>query len=132
MKRAYLSMSILAAACGVAVGQDRPEPTKGQAAAATVNTSPVITEGDFNVPVEKLWWVFSTDEGFKALGAAKAKIDFRVGGKMLSAYDPAVVLGEEGGIENTILAYDPNHVLAWRITRPPKGFPFMNADKDVW
>lgn len=132
MKRAYLTMSILAAACGSATAQDRPEPTKAQAPAATINTNPVITEGDFDVPVEKLWWVFSTDDGFKMLGAAKAKIDFRVGGKMLSAYDPNVTLGDEGGIENTILAYDPHHVLAWRITQPPKGFPFMNAFKDVW
>ncbi len=130
MKRVYLT--ILLAMCGVTVAQDRPEPTKSQAAAATANTNPVVTEGDFDVPVEKLWWVFSTDDGFKMLGAAKAKIDFRVGGKMQSHYNPAGVIGDEGTIENTILAYEPNRVLAWRITKPPKNFPFMNAYQGVW
>ena len=130
MKRAYLT--VLLAVCGVAVAQDRPEPTKAQAPTATVNTNPVVTEGDFDVPVEKLWWVFSTDDGFKMLGAAKAKIDLRVGGKMQSHYNPEGVIGDEGTIENTIIAYEPNHVLAWRITKPPKNFPFMTAYKDVW
>lgn len=132
MKRAYLTMSILAAACGLATAQERPEPTKAQAPATTVNTNPVITEADFDVPVDKLWWVFSTDDGFKMLGAAKAKIDFRVGGKMQSHYSPAGVIGDEGTIENTIIAYEPNRVLAWRITKPPKNFPFMSAYKDIW
>jgi uncharacterized protein YndB with AHSA1/START domain len=35
-------------------------------------------------------------------------------------------------IENTILAFDSQHMFAWRITKPPKGFPFMTAYKDVW
>jgi uncharacterized protein YndB with AHSA1/START domain len=96
------------------------------------DTSPVISEVDLNVPVSKVWDAFTTDEGFKLLGVAKAKVDLRVGGKILSHYSPQGELGDEGTIENTILAYEPNHVFAFRISKAPKGFPYMKAYKDVW
>ncbi len=131
MKCAWLVVGVFAigAAC---LAQDRPEPAKTAPAPARVNTSPLVCEADLDAPVEKVWSVFTTDEGYKYLGVAHARIDFRVGGKMQTHYDPKGVIGDEGTIENTIIAYEPMRMLAFRITKPPKGFPFPNAYKDTW
>lgn len=116
---------------------DRPDPAKpGPRAdgpnAARPNTDPLVHEVDLEAPVEEVWRIFTTDEGYKTLGVAQARIDLRVGGKMLTHYDPAGVLGDEGTIENTILAYEPMRMIAFQITRPPKGFPFMGAYSSTW
>ena len=42
-----------------------------------------------DVPVAEVWEVFTTAEGWKLLGVAKAEVDFRVGGKIRTHYDPA-------------------------------------------
>ncbi|MBX3376142.1 MAG: SRPBCC domain-containing protein [Phycisphaeraceae bacterium] len=116
-----------------ALAQDKHIPQPASAAApAAVNTSPLTHEIDLNVPVSVVWDLFSTDEGFKKFGVAKAKVDCRIGGKILSHYDPAGELGDEGTIENTILAFEPMRMMAFRITKAPKGFPFMNAYKSTW
>ena len=131
MNRALLSVGVVLSTCVLCPAQNRPEPTKA-AAPAVVDTSPLIHEADIDAPVAKVWDVFSTDEGFKMLGVAHAKIDFRNGGKMLSHYDPKGTLGDEGTIENTILTFEPQRMIAWHITKPPKGFPFMTAFKTTW
>jgi uncharacterized protein YndB with AHSA1/START domain len=85
---------------------------------------PLTTEVVLDASPREAWDVFATSEGWKALGVAKAEVDFRVGGKIRSHYDPAGVLGDEGTIENTILAFEPERMLAFRATKAPKGFPF--------
>ena len=96
------------------------------------DTSPLVHEIDLDVPVEEVWRVFSTAEGFRQLGVARAELDFRVGGTMRSHYDPKGVLGDPGTIEQTILAFEPRRMVAFRITKPPKGFPFTGAYKAMW
>lgn len=107
-------------------------PTPPQSPSAAVDTSTQVTEGIVNAPVSELWAVFSTSEGFKKLGVAKAEIDFRVGGLMRSHYNPEGVIGDEGTIQNEILAFEPQRMLAFRIHTPPKGFPFKDAWKNTW
>jgi len=127
MNRAVLPLLLWAAlGCGLGA-QDRPAP-----AIAAPDLGPAVCEADLDAPVAKVWAVFTTDEGFKRLGVAKARIEFRVGGRMLSHYDPAGVLGDDGTIENTIMAYEPQRMVAFRVSRPPKGFPFPNAWQEVW
>ena len=41
-------------------------------------------------------------------------------------------LGDEETIENRILAYEPRSMIAIRIERPPKSFPFKEAWKKTW
>ena len=90
-----------------------------------------ISEGVITAPVDEIWRVFSTDDGFTKLGVAKAKIDLRPGGMIWSSYDPKIELGSEGSIGTEILAIDPGHVLSTHIKQPPKGFPFTEAYKTV-
>jgi uncharacterized protein YndB with AHSA1/START domain len=127
MRRAILSFGAVVLACCWCAGQEQPGPAK-----AAVNLSPLTHEIELDVPVARVWDVFTTDEGYKNFGVAKAKIDCKVGGKMQSHYSPTGELGDEGTIEQTILAFEPQRMIAFRITKPPKGFPYMNAYNDMW
>ena len=91
-----------------------------------------VNEADIHAPLRAVWNVWSSGEGYKAIGAAKADVDLRVGGLIRSHYKPAGVLGDEGTIVNRILAYEPQRMMAIRIERPPKGFPFKEAWRHTW
>lgn len=136
--RTAAALFCLAMSCTAAPAEPpaAPAPTTPQPSAitpsATVDTSPLIHEGIMNAPPAEVWKVFSTPEGFKAFGVAHCDMDFRPGGLIRTHYDPKGVLGDPGNIQNRILAYEPQRVLAMRIDTPPAGFPFMNAYKDTW
>lgn len=85
---------------------------------------PLVTEAVVDAPVAEVWAVFTTPEGWRALGVAQADVDLRVGGVIRSHYDPKGTLGDEETIENTILAFEPERLLALKATRTPRGFPF--------
>jgi uncharacterized protein YndB with AHSA1/START domain len=127
------ALCLAAALCTpAALAQDKaPEPARATAP-ATVNLAPVVHEQEFNIPIERLWKTFATEEGWKDFGVAQCRMDLRPGGKVQTHYNPKGVLGDEGTIENEVLAFDPLHSFSFRISKPPKGFPFMNAYKNVW
>ena len=91
-----------------------------------------VNEATVNAPVAALWKVWTSGEGYKALGVAQAEVDFRVGGIIRSHYKATGVLGDEETIENRILAYEPQRMIAIRIERPPKSFPFQESSKKTW
>lgn len=91
-----------------------------------------VTEGIVNAPVAEVWKVFSTSEGYKALGVTLAEVDLRVGGSIRSRYGAGGVLGDEETIENVILAYEPERMIATRIQKPPASFPFKEAWRNPW
>lgn len=91
-----------------------------------------VNEGVIDAPVSEVWKVFSTSEGYKALGVALAEVDFRVGGTIRSRYRADGVLGDDETIENQIMAYEPLRMIAMRIQKPPKTFPFQQAWKQGW
>ena len=91
-----------------------------------------FVEGVLDAPVAEVWKVFSTSEGYKAVGVALAEVDFRVGGTIRSRYRADGVLGDDETIENQIMAYEPLRMLAMRIQKPPKTFPFKEAWKQGW
>jgi|HigsolmetaAR202D_1030399.scaffolds.fasta_scaffold00024_19 uncharacterized protein YndB with AHSA1/START domain len=96
------------------------------------HAEPLVTEGFINAPVEEVWRLFTTSEGFKATGVAHAEVDLRIGGYIRTHYDPKGSLGDPNTIENEILAYDPGRMLALRIKRAPADFPFKNAMQGTW
>lgn len=79
-----------------------------------------VTEGSVKAPVATVWKVWSTPQGYQLLGVAKVDMDFRVGGVIRSHYRSSGSLGDEQTIENRILAYEPQHMLAICIQRPPR------------
>jgi uncharacterized protein YndB with AHSA1/START domain len=93
---------------------------------------PQVTEGFVNAPIAEVWRIFTTSEGFKTTGAAKAEVDLRVGGEIRSHYDPNGVLGDAETIVNEILTYDPERMLAIRIKQAPSKFPYRDAIAGTW
>ena len=82
--------------------------------------------------MEEVWKVFSTSEGYKALGPALAEVDLRIGGTIRSRYRSDGTLGDAETIENVILAYEPPRMIAIKIQKPPQTFPFKEAWKNTW
>ena len=91
-----------------------------------------VHEGTIAAPIADVWRVWSTSEGYKAVGVALADVDLRVGGLIRSRYSGDGVLGDEQTIENEILAYEPPRMIAFRIHKTPANFPFKEAWKRTW
>ncbi len=71
-----------------------------------------VNEGVVPAPIDEVWKVFATSEGYKALGPALAEVDLRVGGTIRSRYRADGTLGDAETIENVILAYEPPTMIA--------------------
>lgn len=117
---------LLAMTIALSAGATPPPPAAG------TSLPPSVTEAVVHATPAELWKVWSTPEGFKKMGAARCDMDFRIGGLIRSVYDPKLELGSGGTIQNQILAYEPERMMAFRIYQPPKGFPFPNAWKSTW
>jgi uncharacterized protein YndB with AHSA1/START domain len=89
-------------------------------------------EGLINAPVDAVWAALVTKEGQESWNVAHAEIDLKVGGKMRTHYDAAGRIGDPNTIENTILCFEPNRMLAIQVMNPPEKFPFKNAIKKIW
>ena len=96
------------------------------------DSSSFVQEAVINAPVAAVWKVWSTGDGYKQTGVALAEVDLRIGGIIRSRYSAKGQLGDEETIENRILAYEPQRMIAFRIDRPPKSFPFKEAWKTTW
>jgi uncharacterized protein YndB with AHSA1/START domain len=91
-----------------------------------------INEGVVPAPIAEVWKIFTTTDGYKALGPALAEVDLRVGGTIRSRYRADGSLGDAETIENVILAYEPPTMIAMRIQKTPATFPFKEAWKEPW
>ena len=92
----------------------------------------LIHEGVVNGPLDDVWAAFTTKAGQESWMVAHAEIDLRVGGKMLTHYDPQGSIGDPNTIENTILSFDPKRMFSIKATKPPEKFPFKAALQKMW
>jgi uncharacterized protein YndB with AHSA1/START domain len=104
----------------------------GVCSTATADELSFANEGVVDAPVEEVWKIFATSEGYKVLGPALAEVDLRIGGSVRSRYRSDGALGDAETIENTILAYEPPTMMALRIAKTPASFPFKTAWKSTW
>jgi uncharacterized protein YndB with AHSA1/START domain len=99
-------------------------------------SEPLVTEGFINAPVDEVWRLFTTSEGYKATGVAQASVDLRIGGEIQSHYGgkdgKQGQLGDAETIVNEILAYEPQRMLAIRIKQAPASFPHRSAIEGTW
>lgn len=102
------------------------------ATASAQDTSPLITEGIVDAPVEAVWAAWTTNEGLRSWLAPHVSIDFRIGGLIRTNYNAAGVLGDAQTIENTILSFEPGRMLSIKVTKAPENFPFPNAVREMW
>ena len=54
---------------------------------------------------------------------AHADVDLKVGGKMLTHYDPKGRIGDPDTIENTILSFEPKRMLSIKVANPAGEVP---------
>ena len=70
----------------------------------------LVQELVLDAPLKVVWEAYTTEEGWKAWAVPMIKMDFRTGGKILTAYEGE--LGGEGTITLDILHYVPNVLIA--------------------
>jgi uncharacterized protein YndB with AHSA1/START domain len=58
----------------------------GFCSAASAEELSFVNEGVVEAPVEDVWKIFATSDGYKVLGPALAEVDLRVGGTVRSRY----------------------------------------------
>lgn len=94
--------------------------------------SRLVHEAVVDASLDEAWEAFTTNKGVESWMVAHAEIDLKVGGKMLTHYDPKGTIGDPNTIENTILSYDPKRMLSIKATKPPANFPLKEAIKSMW
>lgn len=92
----------------------------------------IVTEGVIAAPVTAVWNAWTTTVGLQSWLAPKADIDLRIDGLMRSNYDSKGSLGDSGTIENRVLAYEPERMLAIKVSKAPEQFPFRSRIGDMW
>jgi uncharacterized protein YndB with AHSA1/START domain len=102
------------------------------AAFGIADDNPLVHEGIVEAPIDEVWAAFTTREGLESWMAAHAEIELKIGGKLRTHYDPKGEIGDPKTIENTIICYDPKHMIALKVSKPPEGFAFPNAVKNMW
>jgi len=111
---------VMALVSSTAIAQDKPDALS------------FVNEGTVNAPINEVWKVWSTSEGYKTVGVALADVDLRVGGLIRARYAADGTLGDDQTIENEILAFEPPRMIAIRIHKTPSNFPFKEAWKHTW
>lgn len=92
----------------------------------------ISVEGVVDAPVATVWKAWTTTEGLKAWVAPHVDIDLRLDGLMRTNYDPKGTLGDTNTIENRVLAYEPERMLAIRVAKAPANFPFKAKVGEMW
>jgi uncharacterized protein YndB with AHSA1/START domain len=125
-----MTLTILATTILFLVGQqkgiaaEQPQPTPTDQPLTAVATVPA--------PIKDVWKAYTTTDGIIAWMVPKGTVDFRIGGKYVTSYDPKSDLKGSDTIENTILCFDPERMVTIRCTKTPENFPFKRAMSEVW
>ena len=91
------------------------------------NDDRLVHEVIVNAPLDQVWAAYTTKAGLESWMVAHAEIELKIGGTMKTQYDPKGTVEDAQAIENTILSYEPMHMLSFKVTKAPQGFPFPNA-----
>ncbi|MBX3365687.1 MAG: SRPBCC domain-containing protein [Phycisphaeraceae bacterium] len=91
----------------------------GVVAAASIGGRTLTHSAIIHMPADELFAHFTTAEGIvKAWSVAKARVDFRVGGQIRTAYAADADLDAPTSIVNTILAFEPGRMVTIKATAP--------------
>ena len=85
---------------------------------------PLVSEAVVNAPVEAAWKALTTKAGLEAWLFGKTEIDLKPGGAWLTNYNKESDLKDDTTIQQTILAFDPGRMLAFRTSKTPANFPY--------
>jgi uncharacterized protein YndB with AHSA1/START domain len=88
----------------------------GMSSRLAAQTDRVVHEAVVTASLDQVWTAFTTATGLEAWMVPHADIDLRVGGRMRTNFN----------------ALEPKHMLSFKVSRAPAGFPFPNAVKSMW
>ena len=93
---------------------------------------PLVHDGIVNAPLSQVWAAYTTKPGLESWLAAHAEIELKIGAAMRTQHDPAGPAGDASAIVNTILSYEPERMISFKVAKFPRGFPFPTAIKNMW
>lgn len=120
------------AAITLAQGQDKTLDNAERMLNLATATQPLVVYDTVNAPPKEVWKAYATTEGIKSWMVAEGTIDLRIGGLMRTSYTKGSDLKGPDVIENKIISFDPERMLAMQCVRTPNNFPFKKAILDVW
>jgi uncharacterized protein YndB with AHSA1/START domain len=97
-----------------------------------ITVEPILTEAIIDAPLADVWRAFTTKEGIESWMVASGDIDLHIGGRQRTSYTKGADLDGDTAIHQDILAIDPERMMAMRVVKPPKGFPFPHAIANTW
>ncbi len=88
----------------------------GKRILSTVDSSDVtyitlIQEFEVNVSLDSVWNAYSTKEGWEGAFVAKAEVDFKINGTILTSYDKNAVIGDSTTIALNVLNFIPHKMI---------------------
>ena len=99
LNRLVVSAIITINTCASVQTQPSTQPARGDT---------LVVSGIIDAPPDEIFECFKTSDGIvKSWGVAQAKVDFRIGGQIRTAYAKEADLDSPKAIVNTILAYIP-------------------------
>jgi uncharacterized protein YndB with AHSA1/START domain len=93
---------------------------------------PIVHSGIVEAPIAEVWDAWTTSAGIVKWMAPAGEVELKIGGKYRTSYTKGSDLTGPDVIENTILAFDPQRMLAFKNTRAPENFPFKKALDRAW
>ena len=93
---------------------------------------PLVHSAVVDAPLTQVWQAWTTTAGITSWMVPAGEIELRVGGKMRTSYTKGSDLKGPDVIENTIICFDPLHMLSIKISKAPERFPFKKAMEHVW
>jgi uncharacterized protein YndB with AHSA1/START domain len=88
---------------------------------------PLVTEVVVKAPAEAAWKSWTTKAGLEAWLVGRTEIELRIGGVWLTNYNKESNLKDDSTIQQTILAFDPGRMFAFRTSKTPANFPFPSV-----
>jgi uncharacterized protein YndB with AHSA1/START domain len=116
----------------LAHGQDQTIANAERMLNIATATQPLVVEGVVRAPAIDVWKAYTTVEGIKSWMVAEGTIDLRIGGLLRTSYKKGSDLTGPDVIENKIISFDPEHMIAMQTVRTPEKFPFKKAIYKVW
>lgn len=102
------------------------------AAKTAVNEKPLEWETVVNAPVDDVWDAFTTKKGMESWMVAVAEIDLKIGGVLMTSYNPNARVGNDETIVHTIISFEPKRMLSTRLVRVPANAPFAQVTQQGW
>lgn len=93
---------------------------------------PLVCSVKLKASAHDIWNAWTTGSEISKWMVASGTVDLRIGGLIRTSYEKGSDLTGPSVIENEIIAYDPDRMLAIKNKRAPDNFPFKAAIAKTW